>query len=98
MNKMTDTDRLPLQAFGEIHLDRCWKKDLKEICFVVGGQQSASTAVTKQLNRGRSDPVYTDSAKKPDLAKGCPEKMLFLQFCLFCGTKHAETSWKVRQC
>lgn len=27
---------------------------------------------------GRSDPVYTDSAKKPDLAKGCFEKMLFL--------------------
>lgn len=27
--------------------------------------------------RGRSDPVYTDSAKKPDLAEGRLEKILF---------------------
>lgn len=77
---MTNTDRPPLQAIGEIHLDQRWRMDLKEICFVVSGQQSASTAVTKWLNQGRSDPVYTDSAQKPDLAKECPEKMLFLHF------------------
>lgn len=66
-----------IKAFGEMHLDRCWV-DLKTTCFVVNGWRStASTAVTKQLNWGKSDPVYTDSAKTADLAKGCLEKMLF---------------------
>lgn len=75
--------------------------DLEEIGFVVTGRQLAdSTALTKERRQGRSDPVYTDSAKMPDLAKGCLEKMLFCMLCRFfsCDTKHAETSWKVRQC
>lgn len=73
----TNTNRPLREAFGEIHLDRCWRVDLKTTCFVVNGRRStASTAVSKHLNRGRSDPVYTDSAKTPDLAKGRREKML----------------------
>lgn len=66
-----------IKAFGEMHLDRWWV-DLKTTCSVVNGRRStASTAVTKQLNWGKSDPVYTDSAKTADLAKGRLEKMLF---------------------
>lgn len=42
-----------------------------------GWWSTASTDLTKQLNWGKSDPVYTDSAKKPDSAKGRLEKMLF---------------------
>lgn len=72
-----NTNRPPIKAFGEIHLDWCWV-DLKTTCFVVNGRRStASTVVTKQLNWGKSDPVYTDSAKTADLAKGRLEKMLF---------------------
>lgn len=67
-----------IKAVGEIHLDRSWRVDLKKTCFNVNGRRStASTAVTKQLNWGKSDPVYTDSAKTANLAKGRLEKMLF---------------------
>lgn len=67
--------------------------DLKDILFVVNGRQSAaSTVVTKQLNQDRPDPVYTDSAKKPDLAKGCLEKMLFLHAMSVFVMRH-QTCW-----